>query len=78
MRKHVASTLIIIMTGILVTGEAAGQQNLAQQLGYDADTKLLIVHADDIGMCHAANVGAFQALREGCMTCGSCGHSKCG
>jgi hypothetical protein len=37
----------------------------AQQLGYDADQVLVIVHADDVG-CHAAHTdGALAAMRIG-------------
>jgi predicted glycoside hydrolase/deacetylase ChbG (UPF0249 family) len=44
---------------------------LAERLGFDAGDRVVVVHADDIGMCHAANLGAFQTLREGPATCGS-------
>jgi predicted glycoside hydrolase/deacetylase ChbG (UPF0249 family) len=44
---------------------------LAERLGFGATDRVAIVHADDVGMCHAANVGAFQVLREGPATCGS-------
>ena len=71
MRKHVASVLIFIMTGILVTGEAAGQQNLAQQLGFEADAKLLIVHADDIGLSQSVNGATLEAFSSGGITSGS-------
>ena len=71
MRKHVASVLILIMTGILVTREAAGQQNLAQQLGFEADTKLLIVHADDIGLSQSVNSATLEAFSGGGITSGS-------
>jgi predicted glycoside hydrolase/deacetylase ChbG (UPF0249 family) len=71
MRKHVASVLILIMTGILVTCEAAGQQNLAQQLGFEADTKLLIVHADDIGLSQSVNGATLEAFSSGGITSGS-------
>ena len=44
---------------------------LAERLGYPADSKLLIISCDDLGSCHAANVGVFQALRDGQATCAS-------
>ena len=45
--------------------------SLATQLGFAADAKVAIVHVDDLGMCHAANQGGFEALRRGPATCGS-------
>lgn len=44
---------------------------LAERLGYDAASKLVIVSCDDLGSCHAANIGVYQALREGIATCAS-------
>jgi predicted glycoside hydrolase/deacetylase ChbG (UPF0249 family) len=44
---------------------------LSEQLGFAADERIAIVHADDIGMCRAANRGAFAALAAGPMTSGS-------
>ena len=43
----------------------------AERLGYAADARIVVVHADDIGMCHAANTGSFEALAAGPVTCGS-------
>lgn len=34
-------------------------------LGYPADARLLILNADDYGMCHSINVGIMQAINEG-------------
>lgn len=45
--------------------------SLAERLGHTADTKLVILSCDDLGSCHAANVGVYQALREGVATCAS-------
>ncbi len=39
--------------------------SLAERLGYADDAKLLILNCDDLGFCHAANVGVYQALRDG-------------
>ncbi len=44
---------------------------LAERLGFAATDRIAVVHADDIGMCHAANEGAFEALAAGPATCGS-------
>lgn len=44
---------------------------LAERLGFAPDTPLLIVNADDLGMCHAANVGVFEALTTGLATSAS-------
>ncbi len=40
-----------------------GQTN--QLLGYPADARLLIVNADDFGMCHAVNKAILGTLKEG-------------
>ena len=42
-----------------------------ERLGYSAGATVAVVHADDVGMSHAANVGAFAALDAGPATCAS-------
>ncbi|MDJ0853306.1 MAG: polysaccharide deacetylase family protein [Myxococcota bacterium] len=44
---------------------------LGERLGFAAEERIAVVHCDDIGMCHAANVGAFAALDAGPATSGS-------
>ena len=44
---------------------------LAERLGFAPTDRIAVVHADDIGMCHAANEGAFDALANGVVSCGS-------
>jgi predicted glycoside hydrolase/deacetylase ChbG (UPF0249 family) len=44
---------------------------LAERLGHAPDDRLLIVNCDDLGSCHAANVGVYEALREGIATSAS-------
>jgi hypothetical protein len=41
---------------------------LAERLGFPADAKLLIINCDDLGSSHAANVGIYDALRDGIAT----------
>ncbi len=44
---------------------------LVERLGYTADAKLVILSCDDLGSCHAANVGVYEAIRDGVATCAS-------
>lgn len=46
-------------------------QTLAERLGYRADDRLVIISCDDLGSCHAANEGVFEALRHGVASCAS-------
>jgi len=53
---------------------AAGPESspsLVERLGYDKDTRLLIVHADDVGASHAINLASFDALASGLVTSAS-------
>lgn len=45
--------------------------SVAERLGYPATAKLLMINCDDLGSCHAANVGVYEALREGAATSAS-------
>jgi hypothetical protein len=45
--------------------------SLAERLGHHPDTRLVIISCDDLGCCHAANVGVFDAMRNGVATCAS-------
>ncbi len=44
---------------------------LAERLGYRPDDRILIISCDDLGACHASNVGVYEALREGVATSAS-------
>ena len=49
----------------LTIGSSANGLSLAERLGYASDTKLLIVHADDIGFSHSANTATMRAFELG-------------
>src|SRR5688572_11980554 len=57
------------------TPTAAGKQPVSQtlpeRLGYPRDAKLLIVHADDLGMTHSINAATIKAFETGLVNSGS-------
>jgi len=46
-------------------------RTLAERLGYPRDAKLLIVHADDLGMAHSINAATIKAFETGLVNSGS-------
>jgi predicted glycoside hydrolase/deacetylase ChbG (UPF0249 family) len=43
-------------------------KSTAERLGYAADARVLILNADDFGMCHDQNEGVMRGLKEGLFT----------
>ncbi len=50
---------------VLFTESISSQETLAEKLGYQKDAKLLIVHADDLGLAHAENMATIKSLEKG-------------
>ena len=46
-------------------------RSLASRLGYSDDARLVIISCDDLGSCHGATEGVYQAIRSGVATCAS-------
>jgi hypothetical protein len=46
-------------------------KTLLERLGYPPDAKLLIVHADDLGMAHSINLASIKGLESGLVTSAS-------
>jgi len=47
------------------------QKTIAERLGYARDAKLVIVHADDLGMAHSVNAATIKAFETGLVNSGS-------
>jgi predicted glycoside hydrolase/deacetylase ChbG (UPF0249 family) len=45
--------------------------NMAERLGYGPAERVVIIHADDVGVSHASAQAAFEGIASGSMTCGS-------
>ena len=45
--------------------------SIAQALAGDANARALVLHIDDVGMCHGANVAFLELARSHSVTCGS-------
>src|SRR5215216_3838534 len=69
MKRLLIAALAVLM--LLPLTDALGQQTIAERLGYPRDAKLLIVHADDLGMAHSVNGATIKAFESGLVTSGS-------
>ncbi len=71
MKKSMLASVAIIMTILTVPVFLSAQQSVAEKLGYPANTKLLIVHADDIGLAQSVNEASLTAFNKGGISSGS-------
>ncbi|HEU4749338.1 MAG TPA: polysaccharide deacetylase family protein [Gemmatimonadaceae bacterium] len=49
----------------------AQTRTIAERLGYPASSKLLIIHADDLGVSHSVNAASLEALDNGAISSAS-------
>jgi predicted glycoside hydrolase/deacetylase ChbG (UPF0249 family) len=68
MQRLLWSSLVLLL---LASTLPAQTRTLAERLGLPADARLLILHADDLGFAHSANVASFDALDRGIISSAS-------
>ncbi|MGB2900567.1 MAG: polysaccharide deacetylase family protein [Candidatus Acidiferrum sp.] len=70
MRLHKVAAVIALVF-VAAAGTTAQTKTIAERLGYPADAKLLIVHADDLAVAHSVDAASFDALDKNAVTSAS-------
>src|SRR6195256_5042297 len=65
-RNRIFILLFLFLAGALLEAHAqVNGKSLGEKLGFPRDAKLLIVHADDVGVTHSVNAATIRALDTG-------------
>lgn len=64
MRKTVAALLFSVFVCSSSSSQNAPVKPVAERLGYPANSRLLVIHADDFGMSHSVDRAIMEALEK--------------
>lgn len=65
-RKRILVLLLLaFLNALSETHAQVSNKSLAEKLGFASDAKLLIVHADDVGVTHSVNAATIKGLESG-------------
>ena len=68
MRLLLRSSVILLVAASALSAQT---RSIAERLGHPANSKLLILHADDLGAAHSVNVASFDALDKAAISSAS-------
>jgi chitin disaccharide deacetylase len=68
LRRFIGAVVVLLLVAATARPRT---KTIAERLGYPADSKLLIVHADDLGVAHSVDAASFDALDKNGVTSGS-------
>ena len=67
--RIVCALWFVLLSGLIMAQNTT--KTVAERLGYPADSRLLVIHADDFGMSHSVNQATMQALEKHWVTSAS-------
>ena len=65
------STIAVAIISLCCSNASAKSKTVAERLGYPRDSKLLIIHADDLAVAHSEDAASFDALDKHAATSAS-------
>src|SRR5262245_41331660 len=66
--KRIVFPAILFFISVYANSQS---KSVAEKLGYSKETKLLIIHGDDVGVAHSQNRATFNAFKSGLVNSGS-------
>jgi chitin disaccharide deacetylase len=66
--KRAGTIVALALSAVGITGQGP---TLQERLGHPVDARLLVIHADDLGMSHSVNRATFEAFENGWITSAS-------